>query len=305
MASLMEEERQNMDDIMALDLDAHRERARRETEEFIEKVSPARSRASASPYGSPSPARDVGADASYNFLTIEPTFTVLDWGLAQPILEEFVVKTRTERGCLYYGWTRCDDKLFCREAYADANAVLAHLENVGPCIDALLKSAAKLDRIAIHGPQGELDKVKPATAALGTQYFAVHSGFANLSEIRGTPGSWRQDMCQIMPHFTLKDTAAALPIMKTFVDRTRTEAGCLYYGWTMCGNKLVCRETYKNGAAVLAHLQNVDSCIKQLLDGPATLDEISIHGPEFELEKVKPATAALGTKYFKWHGAQA
>lgn len=90
---------------------------------------------------------------TYNFLTIEPTFTILNPELAEPIMKEFVEKTRTEKGCLYYGWSKCGDKLFCREAYVDGEAVLAHLGNVGPCIDALLKESAELDRISIHGPQ--------------------------------------------------------------------------------------------------------------------------------------------------------
>jgi len=238
--------------------------------------------------------------ANYNFLTIEPTFTILNKELAEPIMAEFVEKTKTEKGCLYYGWSMDGDKLFCREAYVDGEAVLAHLGNVGPCIDALLKESAKLERISIHGPQAELDKVKPATEALGTKYYAIDSGFGNITQDSSDePGA--QDLVQIMPHFTLKDKEAAAPIMKEFVEKTKTEAGCTYYGWTVCEDKLVCREAYKNGEAVLAHLENVGACIGKLLDGPGTLDEISIHGPEAELAKVKEATEKLGTKYFSYH----
>jgi len=240
------------------------------------------------------------ADASYNFLTIEPTFTILKPELAEPIMKEFVEKTRTEKGCLYYGWSKCDDKLFCREAYVDGDAVLAHLGNVGPCIDALLKESAKLERISIHGPQAELDKVKPATEALGTKYYAVDSGFANVTkDPADEPGA--QDLVAIMPHFNIKDWDAAKPIMEEFVTKTRTEAGCTYYGWTKTDASLVCREAYKNGEAVLAHLDNVGACIGKLLDGPGELAEISIHGPQAELDKVKAATEKLGTKYFAYH----
>ena len=40
-------------------------------------------------------------------------------------------KTKTEAGCIYYGWTIAGDKLFCREGYVDGAAANAHLENVG------------------------------------------------------------------------------------------------------------------------------------------------------------------------------
>ena len=38
------------------------------------------------------------------------------------------------------------------QAYADGEAVNAHLKNVGPLIGKILESACKLDSIEIHGP---------------------------------------------------------------------------------------------------------------------------------------------------------
>ncbi len=59
----------------------------------------------------------------------------------------------------------------------------------------------------------------------------------------------------------------------------------MYYGWTLTGNKLKCREAYVDGNAVNAHLANVGDCITALLaDGVATLDTIEIHGPIDQLE---------------------
>ena len=39
---------------------------------------------------------------------------------------------------MYYGWTIKDDKLFCREAYVDAKAVQAHLDNIVPAVGGML-----------------------------------------------------------------------------------------------------------------------------------------------------------------------
>merc|ERR1712167_36222 len=113
--------------------------------------------------------------------TIQSTFTVADWEAAAPIMAEFVEKTKTEAGCVYYGWTKVGDKLFCREAYVDAAAVLAHLDNVGDLVGKLLESCKEnaLDGIQLHGPADELDKCKSTMDGFGTTYWAIDSGFQN------------------------------------------------------------------------------------------------------------------------------
>eukprot|EP01083_Nonionella_stella_P120752 362119_1 len=92
------------------------------------------------------------AKAGNTFCTIDPHFTVLDKAAAVPIMAEFVEATKKEKGCVYYGWTICGDKMWCREAYADGAAVVAHLENVGALVGKLLEKSCKLDSIGIHCP---------------------------------------------------------------------------------------------------------------------------------------------------------
>merc|ERR1712054_606441 len=141
-------------------------------------------------------------------MTIQPTFTVSDWAVAEPIMAEFVEATKKETGCIYYGWTRNDDKLFCREAYVDAAASLAHLDNVGPLVGKLLESAATLDQIELHGPAAELDKCKANMDAFGTTYWEIDSGVSFMSkEVGGVRGA--QTLMTIQPTFTIKDWEAA------------------------------------------------------------------------------------------------
>ena len=117
-------------------------------------------------------------NAPQTLVTIHPYFTVKDWAKAKPIMADFTKKTTDEDGCIYYGWTKAGNKAFCREAYVDGDAVNAHVKNVGAALQKFLK-VAKLDRIEIHGPKAELAKTKAATAALGTVYYEVDSGFQN------------------------------------------------------------------------------------------------------------------------------
>ena len=233
----------------------------------------------------------------YTFLTIQPTFTVTDWAAAAPIMAEFVERTKTETGCIYYGWSRAGDKLFCREAYVDAAGVLAHLDNVGACVGKLLDGPATLDKIELHGPKEELDKCKAGMDGLGTTYWEVDSGFTGMSKEVSSVRT-AQTLCTIQPTFTVADWEAAAPIMAEFVEKTKTEAGCVYYGWTKVGDKLFCREAYVDAAAVLAHLDNVGPCVGKILDGPASLDGIELHGPKDELDKCKAAMDGLGTTYW-------
>ena len=144
--------------------------------------------------------------------------------------------------------------------------------------------------------------MKPGTESLGTKYFATDGGFTNLTAASGGE-EIAYDLCTIHPTFTVHDWSKAKPIMEEFIARTKSEPGCLYYGWVRDGNQLKCREGYQNGAAVNAHLENVGSCIQAILaEGVASLDSLNIHGPAAELEIVKPGTEALGTKYFATDG---
>ena len=94
-------------------------------------------------------------------LMILPQFTVFNLTKAEPILAEFVKRTRNEKGCLYYGWSLSGDQLICEEIYVDAASIKIHLENIGPLIAELTADGvAKLESIALHGPSGEVDKLR-------------------------------------------------------------------------------------------------------------------------------------------------
>ena len=65
--------------------------------------------------------------------SIAPYFEVHDghFPAFNALCERFVEKTSAESGCLYYGFALDGNEVHCREAYDDADALLAHGENVG------------------------------------------------------------------------------------------------------------------------------------------------------------------------------
>jgi hypothetical protein len=110
-------------------------------------------------------------------VSLHPYFKIHSGQLAaaKALLRVFVAKTQSESGCLYYEFTIDGDVVFCREAYADADAVLAHLANVGPELGEMLKIAA-LARLELHGPAAELDKLRGPLADLKPAWFGFECG---------------------------------------------------------------------------------------------------------------------------------
>jgi len=90
------------------------------------------------------------------------------------LIEKFIARTSTEETCLYYDFSMNGDVAFCREAYDDADAVLAHLENVGNHIEAS-GAISEMFKLEMHGPAEELDKLRGPLAELPVEYF-VHAG---------------------------------------------------------------------------------------------------------------------------------
>jgi quinol monooxygenase YgiN len=110
--------------------------------------------------------------------TIAPYFKVAADNLAafKALCEQFVAKTSSEERCLYYGFSFYEDQVHCREGYADAEALLFHLDNVSPILQEALK-ISELFRLEIHGPEEELAKLREPLAALKPQFFVLECGF--------------------------------------------------------------------------------------------------------------------------------
>ena len=68
-----------------------------------------------------------------DFVTLHPYFKVHPGKMEElkAALPAFVEKTASEEKNLFYGFTINGDEVFCREAYMDAEGLLAHLGNVG------------------------------------------------------------------------------------------------------------------------------------------------------------------------------
>ncbi len=87
----------------------------------------------------------------------------------------FVERTRSEKGCAHYAFSVAGDIVHCREGYDDAASLLAHLENVGALLGEALKIAT-IDRLEVHAPAAEIEKLRGPMAGLKPTFFELVPG---------------------------------------------------------------------------------------------------------------------------------
>ena len=114
---------------------------------------------------------------SPNVVSIHPYFKAKPGKLveAKAMLPRFVDKTSTEKLVLHYDFTINEDEIHCRESYVGADGLLTHLENVGAVLEEFLK-IVDLTRVEVHGPAGELAKLKGPLAHLKPAWFIYECG---------------------------------------------------------------------------------------------------------------------------------
>jgi quinol monooxygenase YgiN len=114
--------------------------------------------------------------------TLVPYFQVAEGQLEafKALGPQFVARTRSEPGCIHYAFSFNGSIAHCREGYDDAEAMLAHLDNVGALLQQALK-IAQIIRLEVHGPAAELDKLRAPLANLNPQWFVLDEGFRRAS----------------------------------------------------------------------------------------------------------------------------
>lgn len=91
------------------------------------------------------------------------------------LVPRFVEKTRPEPGCLYYAFSFDGDIAHCREGYANAAGVLAHIENVGALLGEALK-IADITRLEVHATAADIEALREPLKGLNPQYFTLVPG---------------------------------------------------------------------------------------------------------------------------------
>jgi len=239
-----------------------------------------------------------------DFVSIDPTFTILDPSKVEEACKAMIEATKKEEGVLYYGFVRTETTLLCVEAYKDGEAVKKHLENVGPILTASLEAGTiKLDSLKIQGPKEQLEIVKPATDPLGAEYYeTIQEGITFMQSMVGKEDT-NKVMVSAYPIFTVPDWPKAEEQLKQFIADTSAESKCHFYGFTKHDDKLICRESYHSGEGLLEHLGvNGERLGKCLEEGIIKLEVLKLLGPKEELEKLKEAGEPFGAIMMEYMG---
>ena len=103
----------------------------------------------------------------------------------------------------------------------------------------------------------------------------------------------------IHPYFKVNDGKmdAFKTLWQEFIDKTQTEEKVLYYGFSVCGDMIHCREAYIGAEGLLAHIENVGDTIAKALE-ISSLVRCEIHGNEDELSKLREPLADLGAEFY-------
>lgn len=108
------------------------------------------------------------------------------------------------------------------------------------------------------------------------------------------------DQCvTIHPYFKVAEGKidAFRQLCERFVEKTRHEPECLYYGFSFRGDEVHCREGYTDAEGTLFHIDNVGALLKEALR-ISELTRFEIHGPEEQLTKLRGPLASLNADYF-------
>jgi len=108
------------------------------------------------------------------------------------------------------------------------------------------------------------------------------------------------DSCvSIVPYFKVKEGKMNefRDLCRRFVDKAQTEPLCLYYGFSFNGNRVHCREGYKNADGLLTHLDNVGELLKES-SRYADTEILEVHGSESELAKLRKPLEGMKPQFF-------
>jgi len=109
----------------------------------------------------------------------------------------------------------------------------------------------------------------------------------------------RDTCCTLVPYFTIHagKLGEFRSLCEQFMEKTATEADCLFYGFTFDGVEAHCREGYKDADGILAHLGNVGAILDEALK-ISDLHRLEAHGPAAELDKLREPLKDLDVQYY-------
>ena len=115
--------------------------------------------------------------------TLVPYFEIQNGQLDafKALVPQFVEVAAAEPGCVHYAFSFCGNSAHCREGYVNAEAVLAHRENVSELIGLALK-ISKIVRFEVHAPAAEIEKLRGPMSSHPPEFYVLEPGIRRIGE---------------------------------------------------------------------------------------------------------------------------
>jgi len=241
----------------------------------------------------------VSKELTDNVITLAPYFKVKDLEAFKRIWQQDYQNFAHKDDCVHYAFCFTDDnRAHCREAYPSAEMVLQHLADVDVPLKAVLDGPAELERLEVHGPKAEVDKLRDALSPLGCLFYVTEWG-----NRPARPAMDNDTVCHLYPYFQLKQPEEFKKIWydafpDTKANQLAEKSHQYAFSFEPLADVASCRESYSDAEGVLLHLKNVDTPLKAVLNGRAELLRLEVHAPASEIEKLRPALEPLGCQFF-------
>jgi len=270
----------------------------------------------------------VVKDLEDGTVTLAPYFKLKNPEKFKALWKADYEKFGHKEDCVHYAFTFTDDgRAHCREAYKNGEGVLQHITDVGgvfhdkdPETGCIHPENADLEKLEVHGPAAELEKIKNSEFKdLPFQYFVTEWGFRPPKPVMA-----EDTVVHLYPYFALKDEENFKKIWKDAYPATKANAEVEkshQYAFSFCedysefsmthgkGKFASCRESYADAESVILHINNVgavcfhdaDAATGCIHPDNAAVNRLEIHAPAAEIEKIKvwnEANLKLPFQYF-------
>jgi hypothetical protein len=138
----------------------------------------------------PAAIRETADDTTVAFM---PFFAIKEAENFFEVCNLCIEKVKSEDLCLGYGFSVSagphQNMAFCRESFLNAEGVIAHLHNIEILFKEGLCKYGELVSLQIHGPKGELDKLRedPIMQEMGPEFYELMPGSFEVMELPMKP----------------------------------------------------------------------------------------------------------------------
>eukprot|EP00927_Polykrikos_kofoidii_P046164 TRINITY_DN40363_c0_g1_i1.p1 TRINITY_DN40363_c0_g1~~TRINITY_DN40363_c0_g1_i1.p1 ORF type:complete len:447 (-),score=63.90 TRINITY_DN40363_c0_g1_i1:629-1861(-) len=170
-------------------------------------------------------------------------------------------------GCIYFGFSVCDNKICARHSFRDSTSLLAHLAEVKEPLDKVKALVGKDGwSLVVMALSTELEKLKLELPPQQTTFVELDPRSMWFGKKGGLPGKPDTHL-SIVSYFTVpKGSMDEIKAVFPGFNRA-TRAGTratLYFSFGIAGDEIICREGHKDAETCLQHQHDIKEQVDKI-----------------------------------------